>query len=218
MNGPIQAVICDLGGVLTTPLMPAFLKIQQRAGLPLDALGRAMATVTAADGANPLFEIECGRMTMLDFETRLGAALTGDLGRAVSMDDFSAQMWRALGPNPPMIELMVVLRDEGYRMAMLTNNVVEWGPHWRALLPVDEIFELVVDSAYVGMRKPDPAIYELTLGRLDVPAERCLFIDDFEHNCAAAAALGMAAVVYRDAEQAIAEIRAQLLEPSRSQM
>ena len=58
------------------------------------------------------------------------------------------------------------LRDRGYRMAILTNNVREWEELWRAKLPVDEIFELVVDSAWVGMRKPDPAIYQLTIERL----------------------------------------------------
>ena len=62
-----------------------------------------------------------------------------------------------------MIELMRELRGRGYRMALLTNNVREWEPLWRAMLPVDEIFEVVVDSAFVGMRKPEPEIYELTL-------------------------------------------------------
>ena len=67
---------------------------------------------------------------------------------------------------------------------MLTNNVREWEPLWRAKLPVDEIFETVVDSAFVGMRKPDHEIYELTLDRLDgIDAEECLFVDDIELNC-----------------------------------
>jgi HAD superfamily hydrolase (TIGR01509 family) len=78
------------------------------------------------------------------------------------------------------------------------------------MLPVDEIFELVVDSAFVGMRKPDHAIYELTVARLGVPAEECLFVDDFAHNCAAAREVGMTAVVYEEPDQAIAEIRAAL--------
>jgi putative hydrolase of the HAD superfamily len=109
-----------------------------------------------------------------------------------------------------MIELMAELRDEGYRMALVTNNVREWESHWRALAPVDEIFELVVDSAFVGMRKPDPEIYELTLQGLELPGEACLFVDDLERNCVAARTAGMQTVTYRDAEQAIAEIRAAL--------
>ena len=92
---------------------------------------------------------------------------------------------------------------------MLTNNVREWEPLWRAKLPVDEIFEVVVDSAFVGMRKPEREIYELTLERLgDVHAEECVFVDDVDVNCAMATELGMTAVHYRDPEQAITEIRA----------
>ena len=72
-------------------------------------------------------------------------------------------------------------------MGMLTNNVREWEPLWRAMLPVDEIFETVVDSGFVGCRKPEPEIYELTLERLGgVPADQCLFVDDVDVNCAAA--------------------------------
>jgi putative hydrolase of the HAD superfamily len=106
-----------------------------------------------------------------------------------------------------MIELMAALRIEGYRMALLTNNVREWEPRWRAMAPIDDIFELVIDSAYVGVRKPDPQIYELTVQRLAVPALECLFVDDLEANCAAARAAGMRAIVYRDAEQAEMDIR-----------
>jgi putative hydrolase of the HAD superfamily len=99
------------------------------------------------------------------------------------------------------------LRGRGFRMAMLTNNIREWEPLWRVKLPVDEIFEVVVDSAFVGMRKPERGIYELTLERLgDVRAEECVFVDDVDVNCAMATELGMTAVHYASAEQAIPEI------------
>jgi epoxide hydrolase-like predicted phosphatase len=97
-------------------------------------------------------------------------------------------------------------------MAILTNNVREWEELWRSKLPVDEIFELIVDSAWVGMRKPDPAIYLLTIERLDeslAPSE-CLFVDDNELNVVAARELGMTAVQFHSNEQAIGEIRAAL--------
>jgi putative hydrolase of the HAD superfamily len=105
---------------------------------------------------------------------------------------------------------MASLRDEGYRMALLTNNVREWEQQWRAMAPIDEIFEVVVDSAFVGMRKPDAEIYELCVARLGVRAEECLFVDDREDNCAGAVAVGMTAVRYREVAQATAEIRAAL--------
>ena len=95
-----------------------------------------------------------------------------------------------------MIDFVRELRGRGVRAALLTNNVREWEPLWRAKLPeIDELFEVVVDSAFVGLRKPDPAIYELTLERLGGVSRRdCVFVDDLEVNCEAARALGMAAV------------------------
>src|SRR6187551_3805361 len=102
------------------------------------------------------------------------------------------------------------LHERGYRMAILTNNVREWEPHWRSMLPVDEIFELVVDSGFEGVRKPDPAIYELTLERLGVAPQAALFLDDLEVNCEAARVLGMEAVWFRSTAQAIADVEAAL--------
>jgi putative hydrolase of the HAD superfamily len=85
--------------------------------------------------------------------------------------------------------------------------VREWEPLWRSMLPVDEIFELIVDSAFVGMRKPEREIYELTVERLGgvTPAD-CIFIDDTDVNCDAARELGMSAVNFKSNEQAIGEI------------
>jgi epoxide hydrolase-like predicted phosphatase len=114
-----------------------------------------------------------------------------------------------LHPNREMIDWVRATRERGMRTALLTNNVREWEPLWRAKLPeIDELFEVVVDSAFVGMRKPEPEIYELTLERLAGglrPAD-CLFIDDVEVNCDAARALGMRAVHFVSNEQAIPEL------------
>ena len=114
-----------------------------------------------------------------------------------------------------MIDYVRELRGRGVRTALLTNNVREWEPLWRSKLPeVDELFEVVVDSAFVGLRKPDPAIYELTLERLGdgvAPAD-CVFVDDLEINCEAARSLGMTAVRFTDPAQAIPEIESALAE------
>lgn len=206
----IRAIVSDFGGVLTSPLIGSFLRIQEAWDLPLEALGRAMQTVAERDGANPLHELECGRLTEADFLDRLGAALRDDLGRDVPMHEFSEQMWAALAPNHEVFELLCALRDEGYRMALLTNNVREWEPRWRTMFPIDEVFEVVVDSAFVGMRKPDRPIYDLTVERIGVPASSCLFIDDMDVNVTGALEAGMRAVHFRDNAQAIAEIRAAL--------
>jgi putative hydrolase of the HAD superfamily len=81
-------------------------------------------------------------------------------------------------------------------------------------VPIDELFEVVVDSAFVGCRKPDPEIYDILLERLAMPTDACLFVDDVEVNCEAARALGMTVVHFRDNEQAMAEIRAALEDPA----
>ena len=206
----IRAVISDFGGVLTTHLAGSFQAFAERSGIPLEALGSALATVAERDGAHPLHELECGRVSEASFMEAIGATLSEQLGREVGMASFADDYFGGLEPNTPMIELMASLRDTGLRMALLTNNVREWEAHWRAMAPIEEIFELVVDSSFVGMRKPEPAIYELTTERLGVRARECLFVDDFEHNCDAAQAVGMTAVVYRDAEQSTAEIHAAL--------
>ena len=206
----ISTVISDFGGVLTTPLIGSFLAFQERSGVSLEELGNAMARLARdADGEHPLFRLEKGELSEREFLRALEEALGGD----VELEGFGERYFEHLHPNEEMIELMRELRGRGLRMALLTNNVREWEPLWRAKLPdVDEIFEVVVDSAFVGMRKPEPGIYELTLERLGngVTAADCLFIDDTDANCEMAAELGMTAVHYRDSAQARAEIEAAL--------
>lgn len=205
----IRAVISDFGGVLTSPLAGSFRTFADRSGITLAMMGRAFETLHERSGAHPLHELECGRMTETAFVSGFQQALCEVAGREVVLAGFSELLGDLL-PNKPMIELMASLRDEGYRMALLTNNVREWEQRWRALAPIDEIFEVVVDSAFVGMRKPDPEIYELCLARLGVGAGECLFVDDRQDNRAGAVAVGMRAVRYVDAQQATAEIRAAL--------
>jgi putative hydrolase of the HAD superfamily len=202
----ITTVISDFGGVLTTPLIQSFLAFQDTTGISMEALGVAMQRIADDDGTHPLFELETGRVSEADFLDRMADALEPELGHRPAMHRFSEIYFAALEPNPPMIELMRELRGRGLRMALLTNNVREWEPLWRSMLPVDEIFELVVDSAFVGCRKPEPQIYEITLERLGVAAEECLFVDDVEDNCAASERLGMTPVHFRDNEQAMAAI------------
>jgi putative hydrolase of the HAD superfamily len=118
-----------------------------------------------------------------------------------------------LHPNEPMISYLRGLRGDGLRLGLLTNNVREWEPLWRSKLPdVDELFEVIVDSGFVGMRKPEPEIYLLTVERMGdgLRCEECLFLDDIEVNCEAARELGMTAVRFHDNDQAIAELDAAL--------
>jgi putative hydrolase of the HAD superfamily len=213
----IEAVVSDFGGVLTSPLLDSFAAFQDSSGISLEHLGLAMAAIWKRDGANPLYELETGRLTESEFLRSLGHELTQQLGRPVELHGFGERYFEHLHPNEPMIGYMRELRNRGYKLAICTNNVREWEPLWRAKLPVDELFEVVVDSAFVGARKPERRIYEITLERLAVPAAKTLFIDDVELNCQVARELGMQAIWFRTSEQAIAEAEAQLSSPSRSQ-
>jgi putative hydrolase of the HAD superfamily len=211
----ITTVISDFGGVLTTPLLRSFMAFQDQTGIQWEALGHAMQRAAERNGAYPLFELEKGKMTEDEFLGLLQDELEPELGHRPELHGFREIYFDALDPNERMVELMRDLRGRGYRMALLTNNVREWEPLWRSLLPVDEIFELIVDSAFVGMRKPEREIYELTLDRLGNPAPaECLFVDDVEVNIEAARELGLAAVHFRDNDQAIPEIEAALASSS----
>lgn len=201
----ITAVISDFGGVLTSPLFDSFLAFEQSSGISPEQLGAAMGAIVTRDGKNPLFELETGRMTEAAFLDALTAELTRQLGRPAELHGFGERYFEHLHPNRRMIEYMRELRSRGYRLAICTNNVREWEPLWRAKLPVDELFEVVVDSAFVGTRKPEPRIYELTLERLGVAPSEALLIDDLELNCDAARSLGIEAVWFRSTEQAIAD-------------
>jgi epoxide hydrolase-like predicted phosphatase len=206
----VAAIVSDFGGVLTSSMQGSFEAFQEASGISLVELGGAMAAVGARLGVNPLFELETGRLSEADFLEALGVQLSRQLGRAIDMKGFGEQYFAGLLPNERMIEYMRELRGRGYRMAICTNNVREWEQRWRAMLPVDEIFDVIVDSAFVGTRKPESRIYELTLQRLGIAAGSALLIDDIEVNCAGARDVGMRTVWFQSTEQAIIDTEAVL--------
>jgi putative hydrolase of the HAD superfamily len=200
-----QAIISDFGGVLTTPLGNSFAAWSQESGISLEDLGNAIAASAERHGEHPLFVLERGELSEAEFLKRLEQELDGDQ----ALDALTETYFKYLERNHEMIELMADLKGRGLRMALLTNNVREWEDRWRSMLPeLDEIFELVVDSAFVGMRKPEHEIYHLTVERLGggLRPEDCVFVDDIDLNCDAARAVGMTAVLFETTEQARAEI------------
>jgi putative hydrolase of the HAD superfamily len=210
----VQGIISDFGGVLTSPLLDSFMAFQDSSGVSLEELGKAMVTIGQRSGVNPLHELETGRLSETAFLNSIGEQLTEQLGRPIEMHGFGERYFATLEPNQTVIDYMRELRGRGYKMAICTNNVREWEGRWRTMLPVDEIFSVVVDSAFVGTRKPEPRIYQITLERLGLPAEAALLVDDVEVNCDGARELGMLAVHFRSTEQAIDEIEAALRDAS----
>jgi putative hydrolase of the HAD superfamily len=202
----IEAIISDFGGVLTSPLLDSFTAMQSSSGISIEALGNAMVAISERKKSHPLFELETGRISESTFLQSLADEISRQQGGEVELQSFGEQYFERLHPNGRMIDYMRELRGRGYKMAICTNNVREWEWRWRTMLPVDEIFDVVVDSAFVGTRKPEPRIYQITLERLDVAPQSALLIDDVEANCEGARVVGIEAIRFRSTEQAIEEI------------
>src|SRR4051794_7221689 len=159
----ITALICDFGGVLTSPLEDGFRVYERHSGVSMEDLGAAMGRAMEEHGEHPLFALERGEITAEVFGAQLGAHLAGGF----DLKNLSDLYFDQLEPNDEMFDFVRELHDGGLRTALCTNNVREWEAQWRSMLPeLDEVFEIVVDSAFVGTRKPEPRIYELTVERL----------------------------------------------------
>ncbi len=207
----IEAVVSDFGGVVTLPLIEGFKRAHAELGIPLEALGKAMALSASRSPEPPLWTLEHGQMTEPEFMAGLQVAISEVVGHPVDLDGYGARLMGELQPNEELLTYYRSLRERGVRLAILTNNVREWHDAWRTRFEIDALFELVVDSGFEGTRKPEPEIYALTLARLGLPGEACAFIDDLEVNLPPARAAGMQAIHFRETSQVIAELDALVL-------
>lgn len=201
-----DAVLFDLTGVLTTSPWAAL----GRAGDgDHDAVLDVLVGPYHEDTDHPWHRLERGEIPILEFATLIQAHATD---RGMTLDLASLKhLIGGLEVHASMVERVVRLRDEGYRTGLVTNNIREGSAHWRALLAVDELFDVIVDSSEVGMRKPNPAIYLHTLEMLGgVPPGRAVFLDDQPGNVAGAERAGLTAILVVDPAQAIAELDALL--------
>ena len=211
----VRVIISDFGGVLTNPLEEAFIAWQQETGIPLEELGMAMFAIAEEIGENPLYKLEKGEMSEPDFERVLEDQLRKQLGPETEFVDFAEFYFSQLIPNQPFLDFLFEYKAGGGRLALLTNNVKEWESRWRAMLPIDELFETITDSGFEGTRKPEPRIYEITYDRIvalpglsDVKREECVLVDDIEINCDAAREFGFQAVRYHgDCADVLSELR-----------
>jgi putative hydrolase of the HAD superfamily len=204
----IKAVISDFGGVVTLPLIEGFKRAHEQIGVPVEALGKAMALTASRAPEPPLWTLERGQMSEPDFLAGLEDALGEVTGHPVSLDGYGARLMGELEPNEPLLAHYRALRSRGVRLAILTNNVREWHDIWRSAFDIDALFELVVDSSFEGTRKPEPRIYEITLERLGLEAGDCAFIDDVEVNVTAARELGLHGIHFRTNDQVLEELAA----------
>lgn len=212
----IEAVFWDFGGVFTGSPFHHLDDYARSLGTTNERLLEHVFGRYEADGDHPWHRLERGEGTLAE---ALEAA--DESCRADGIEGFNSEgFFKAMSStsSDAQRELAVAkvqeLNEAGIRQAIITNNAKEFGDMWRSLIPVDELFEAVVDSSAVGLRKPDPRIYQLALSRLEISRpERSAFLDDFEPNVTAARELGIHGVlVGENIAPALAELDLMLAE------
>jgi len=212
-NPDIDAVIFDFAGVLSTSPGELMTKQIRADGAEID-LATFMPIIMGPfheDSDHPWHQMERGRITFEEYLIGIEP-----LWREAGFTSFptpptSNQLLTGLRPIPEMIEAARDVRAAGYRTAILTNNIKEWGA-WRQAWDADNLVDVVVDSCEVDLRKPNPAIFELTVERLGSPAiDRTLFLDDFPWNIAGADAVGLQTMHVSDPVAAATDLRERLL-------
>ena len=202
-----KAVIFDLGGVVFDSPFEHFDVYERQAGLPAGSVRRVIAR-SSQEGA--WAALERGELTMREFCAALDAE-AADAGHTFDAGAIMAMIGRGIGPKPAMIEAIERIRERGLQTAALTNNWANGDgggspPGLRSLT----IFDVVVESAVEGMRKPDPRIYVLTCERLGVDPTDAIFLDDIGANLKPARAMGITTIKVDDTAQAIRDLEALL--------
>jgi putative hydrolase of the HAD superfamily len=195
----IRGVIVDWGGVMTNPIfdtVDAWLRAERINRDSYTTVMRSWVAAAYGDGAdNPVHALERGECTNEEFERLLAQELTDADGGAVPADGLLARMFAASALNDAMLDLVRSVRRAGLRTALLSNS---WGngDYPRHLFP--ELFDVVVISAEVGMRKPEERIFRHTASLLGLEPQECVFIDDVSANIAAAEAIGLVCMLHKE--------------------
>ena len=197
MRDRYDAVLFDFGGVFSASPFGAFEAFATEIGVPASTVLEVVFGPYDRDTDHAWHQLERG-------EISLGQTLEAIQGHAadagLEIDPIQVLMRMGSGPGPrdAMVERTRRIRAAGYRTALVTNNAAEFREGWRGLLPLDELFHVVVDSSEEGVRKPDPTIYERALERVGASPARAVFVDDFPGNVHAAEQLGMLGILVED--------------------
>jgi putative hydrolase of the HAD superfamily len=212
----LRALIVDWGGVLTSPLQDSMTAWCDADGIDYVAFRAVMkewlGTSYAQDAdRNPVHALERGEMDVPDFERELAARLRTHDGRPLESRGLLTRMFAGFDPVPAMVEAVRHAKAAGLATALLSNS---WGNEYPREGWV-ELFDVVVISGEVNLRKPEPEIYQLTARRLELEPERCVFVDDLMPNIRGAAAVGMRGVHHVTPGQTLDELEALLGVPLR---
>jgi epoxide hydrolase-like predicted phosphatase len=204
----IRAVLFDFGGVYTSSPFAVFADAAAELGTTRERVLDLVFGPYDRDTDHPWHRLERGELSLLDARTAI-MGLATDAGLAFDPLVILARMaGKGSGARDAVVAATRRLRTRGLRTALVTNNAREFSQGWRAMLPLAELFDAVIDSSEVGVRKPDPAIFALALREVGgVAPEHAVFLDDFPGNVAAARRLGMHGVlVEEDPSGALAEL------------
>ncbi|SDP98621.1 HAD family hydrolase [Lentzea jiangxiensis] len=194
----VDALVFDWGGVLTVSV-PEFVGAWLHAeAIDREVYGRIMRDWLGRDAlpGNPVFRLETGELTVAEFERLLAAELITTSGAKIDQNGLLKRMFGGATPDPAMVELVRTARAAGLHTALLSNS---WGEGYPGDLLL-ELFDTIVISGRIGLRKPDERIYRHTLERIGVPAGRAVFFDDAPVNVEAAQAVGMHAFRHTGAD------------------
>lgn len=194
----------DYGGVLTTPLSSTTGSWLRADGIDPDGFATLMREWLGRDAepGNPIHLLETGELEVPEFERRFAARLVTTTGDPVKAEGVLGRLFAAMRPSDEMTALVRDLRGHGLRTGLLSNS---WGNDYPHHL-LAELCDVIVISGEVGLRKPDEPIYRLLLEKLELPAERVAFVDDFTANVRAAQAIGMHGVRHTDPASTRAEL------------
>ncbi len=201
-----EAVLFDLGGVVLGSPLHAIADYERELGIPANFVNRVVAT-TAPHGG--WARLERGELTMEEFYVAFEADCR-DAGHDLSAREMMNRMNAATRPRDVMLEAIARLRGAGLRTAAVTNNWVvpeelaDANPAGTSVL--GELFDVFVESSVEGLRKPDPAIYELTCDRLGVTPQSCVFLDDIGSNLKSARAMGIETIKVDTPHDALREL------------
>ena len=205
-HAAIDTVIFDVGGVLAANGRHSDFA-RRFPPEHAEQITRIIVGDYSLDGDHPWHRLERGEITFEE-NRRLNRIAFADAGIELPAPPPGATPMIVFSASESMVELVKELRTSGLRLGVLTNNVLEFRENWRSIMPFDEWFDDIVDSHEVGLRKPNPAIYQLALARLGAEAGRTAFLDDVPTNVSSAESVGIRGVlVDEDPTDAIAAVR-----------
>jgi putative hydrolase of the HAD superfamily len=197
---PIRGVITDWGGVMTNPIIDTITAWIQADSIDPDSYFPVMRrwvsqAYDTSDGDNPVHAMERGESSHADFERLLAARLVCLDGSPVACEGLLARMFAGTVLDAAMLDVFRRLHAAGVPTGLLSNS---WGgnDYPRELFPA--LFDAVIISAEVGMRKPEPEIYLHAAQLLGLEPAECVFIDDITANVRAAQDLGFTGVLHSD--------------------